>query len=272
MKRLVITQGGSILKLKAQDDLIVRIDNKIIFGCEESKFQEFKRGDILTDDDGWFWIFKEYSERGNYHYRYARWRPSDNDICFMDVYVVDPKNPRYATPEQAQMLFDAIEKKGKRWDAEKYEFVDIKYTPSVGDCVKTNYRGNVCFFEVVEKTSKYIKPNVYISSQKEITTSEFGWNLLNREIIFTKISKEELQAEFKQCGYEYNFETHKAEKLRWKPKHEESYWFVSPSGKIRRSDWFDYELDFNRFNVNNCHKTEEAAQKFMDYMKNYKSE
>ena len=44
---------------------------------------------------------------------------------------------RYATEEEKQKLFDALEKEGLTWDAEKKAVVDLKWKPKIGD--KYNY-------------------------------------------------------------------------------------------------------------------------------------
>ena len=88
---------------------------------------EFKDGDILTYC-GFIFIFKNKDERvvySNVSY------DTDNkdyirlnaDIPFAsNSFIVDFK---YATEEEKQQLFDALAKKGKAWDSDKKQLVDL---------------------------------------------------------------------------------------------------------------------------------------------------
>ena len=88
---------------------------------------EFKDGDILTYC-GFIFIFKNKDERVVYsHVSYD----TDNKDCIRlnadipfasNSFIVDFK---YATEEEKQQLFDALAKKGKQWDAEKKQIIDL---------------------------------------------------------------------------------------------------------------------------------------------------
>ena len=94
---------------------------------EIKKRPEFKNGDILTCN-GFIFIFKNKDERvvySNVSY------DTDNKVCIRlnadipfasNSFIVDFK---YATEEEKQRLFDALAKKGKQWDAEKKQIVDL---------------------------------------------------------------------------------------------------------------------------------------------------
>ena len=96
----------------------------------------------------------------------------------------------------------------------KQTFECEKYIPKVGDCVKYD---NGAIFECTghDGTNDPISGIDYI--YKNEVTQENNHIGFNSEFIFTQITTEELQAEFNKLGYEYNFETHTAEKIRWKP-------------------------------------------------------
>ena len=58
-----------------------------------------------------------------------------NRYAFKDGYVYGVDNLRPATPEEAQLLFDALEKEGWRWNAEKKELEKIPEPLKAGDLV-----------------------------------------------------------------------------------------------------------------------------------------
>lgn len=173
---------------------------------------EFKKGDILA-------------------YTYNRLKPSvfiynneSESFCCLDLqditipvsYNVDfcaDLRIRHATDTEKQILFDALAKAGKAWDAEKKEIVDLKYIPKVGDCVKIDFESFTGFAHLskIEKGKNYY--HAMVDDDNFLTIND--WYDSNWD--YTKITPDELQAEFNKLGYEYNFETHTAKKLRWKP-------------------------------------------------------
>ena len=95
---------------------------------EIEKPLQFKDGDILTYC-GFIFIFKNKDER--VVYSHASFDTDNED--YVVVYDVDIlfvtnnsiKHFKYATEEEEQQLFDALAKKGKQWDAEKKQIVDL---------------------------------------------------------------------------------------------------------------------------------------------------
>ena len=142
-------------------------------------------------------------------------------------------------------------------------FESEKYIPKVGDCVKSNYRGFVCIFEVVKKSDNYISTKVTIDNYKEIESAEdlVQWNYTDCETTFEKITNEQLQSEFNKLGYEYNFETHEATKIKWKPFKGEEYYCVSTGCKVIPTINDDLSGDREMIKIGNCYRTPEDAEK-----------
>ena len=108
----------------------------------EKAQSEFKDGDILlykrTDFKHSIFIL---DTNRNYEMR--------SYVCFvigreyidydMPVYNLNTNRFRYATEEEKQLLFDALAKENKAWDAEKKQIVDLKpeWTPKTFDRVIT---------------------------------------------------------------------------------------------------------------------------------------
>ena len=99
------------------------------------KQTEFKDGDVVVTDavpslcySKCIFILKGDFNTGescaNY---YIFYNINNNDFCFdvLDTEIRD-RNIHLATEEEKQHLFDALAKKGKTWDAEKKQIVDLK--------------------------------------------------------------------------------------------------------------------------------------------------
>ena len=98
---------------------------------EIEKQPEFKDGDILTYD-GFIFIFKNKDESVVYPHATCDIGNKDNVVC--NEYKPFASNRhikdfKYATEEEKQRLFDALAKKGKQWDAEKKQIVDMQFKP-----------------------------------------------------------------------------------------------------------------------------------------------
>lgn len=92
---------------------------------------EFKDGDILcvidsSDDYHYILIYKGQDDK--HIYRYVTMFENNSLHIRKDAHLTKPKDysMRYATEEEKQQLFDALAKKGKAWDAEKKQIVDLK--------------------------------------------------------------------------------------------------------------------------------------------------
>ena len=98
---------------------------------------EFKDGDILYATDwisGYIYINKEPKSNidicycyklsgGGYLHICNLVNPYD---CTLPSIAIKEKETRFATESEKQQLFDALAKKGKAWDAEKKEVIDLK--------------------------------------------------------------------------------------------------------------------------------------------------
>ena len=95
---------------------------------EIEKQPEFKDGDILAciSSKGCIFIFIFRCLSANLVSYYVNKDTCDN-LFFANSFIQhNEHNIRYATEEEKQQLFDALEKEGKAWDAEKKEFIDLK--------------------------------------------------------------------------------------------------------------------------------------------------
>ena len=92
---------------------------------------EFKDGDILCviDNSNDYHYILIYKGQDKEHiYRYVTMFEDNSLHIRKDAHLTKPEDysMRYATDEEKQQLFDALEKEGKAWDAEKKQIVDLK--------------------------------------------------------------------------------------------------------------------------------------------------
>lgn len=101
----------------------------------------------------------------------------------------------------------------------------------------------------------------------EVYTNNYmglGWGVAWK---VTKITREELQAEFNKLGYEYDFNTHTAKRIEWRPKLGEAIWYLGHyfNNLIVESEEFDgVKGDINVF------RTRELAESALELIKNAK--
>jgi hypothetical protein len=58
------------------------------------------------------------------------------------------------------------------------------------------------------------------------------------------------------------------ESTRWKPKYVEEYYYLSGDGSVGRETFDDeFDIDNDRFEIGNCFKTKEEAERVVEYLK-----
>ena len=123
---------------------------------------EFKDGDIVMSDSGTIVLVRGISlTRKIYYHAYMR-----NEYIYInpiegEFFSRISRIKRFATDSEKQQLFDALAKKGKAWDAEKKQIVDLKpkceFKPFdrvlVRNCKSENWRANL--FGYIDKDGFY---------------------------------------------------------------------------------------------------------------------
>lgn len=123
---------------------------------------EFKDGDIVMSDSGTIVLVRGISlTKKIYYHAYMR-----NEYIYInqvkgEFFSRISRIKRFATDSEKQQLFDALSKKGKRWDAEKKEVVDLKPKVElkpfdkvlVRDSKSDNWRANL--FGYIDKDEYY---------------------------------------------------------------------------------------------------------------------
>jgi signal peptidase I len=120
---------------------INQVGNRIVLEMIPEERKEPKPGDVMINDSGSVYIFKEINANGGFHNNFA-WLGKDGSLeiegtCY-------PGRP--ATSEEAQPLFAALQKAGKRWRPKTMQIEDIG--PKPGD-IMINKFGSVYIFKNV---------------------------------------------------------------------------------------------------------------------------
>lgn len=128
----------------------------------EKAQSEFKDGDIVMSDSGTIVLVRGISlTRKIYYHAYMR-----NEYIYInqvegEFFSRISRIKRFATDSEKQQLFDALEKEGKAWDAEKKQIVDLKPKVElkpfdrvlVRNCKSENWRANL--FGYIDKDGFY---------------------------------------------------------------------------------------------------------------------
>ena len=114
--------------------------NSLIVATYKRDVAEFKAGDILIDayDDykpsAYISIFKEKSKIDDYNFSaFIVFEIYAGKFRHPSKYWDEIKNNRLATEEEKQLLFDALKKQGKRWNAEALEIEELDISEIVVD-------------------------------------------------------------------------------------------------------------------------------------------
>ncbi|MBK5723033.1 hypothetical protein JGH11_19370 [Dysgonomonas sp. Marseille-P4677] len=131
---------------------MIDYENRLVIIEPKEKKQEFKKGDIFYETfvgGRLVGIFNKKEGLDEYSF-IARLFINTDRLYIYDIGTIE-NNARLATPSEQQILFDALAKEGKYWDAEALEVKDfIKVPESVGiyktvsDVQQNKYGDNLC--------------------------------------------------------------------------------------------------------------------------------
>lgn len=243
---------------------IEQVGNQLITTFEP----EFKKGDILTGEyRGLANIIVLDFISGSTVYL-CRYSVEHNSLNSNRASMVSLFKLRFATESEKQLLFDALAKEGKQWNAETLQIEDLKVVPKVGDCVKI--KGHGCFYYSIVSSffSENNRHNVHFGSylfkdddECFICNGNGEWGLSDCEVL----SKVQFQKELNELGFEYNFDNGTISELKWKPKHGEKYYYLN-------SEYTEYVTDFKpdnqRISIGNYFKTEKECEEAIEKIKN----
>lgn len=100
---------------------VEQVGNRIVVEMVPEERKEPKPGDVMVNNSGNVYIFKEVVDDHN-HEHYA-WLGTSGRLAINTNTKCNPGRP--ATPEEAQPLWDALKKAGKRWNSETMQVEDV---------------------------------------------------------------------------------------------------------------------------------------------------
>lgn len=139
MKTLKIkTENGFEHSINCNDSDIITIDGNVIF-VEGEKYVP-KIGDILLTDNvacSMIYIYKE--NHSYFRIGYFAMLVDDSSIVhynnWLDCENNGMSNKRLATESEKKILFDALAKDGKFWNAETMEIEELRWKPKRGEVI-----------------------------------------------------------------------------------------------------------------------------------------
>lgn len=110
-------------------------------------------GDVMVNEHGSVYILKAVASK--HTHRHHAWLGRDGRVVFDESAI----SGRPATPEEAQPLFDALKKAGKRWNAETMQVEEIPESDRILEWVekhlKDGYYNHEDVAEVIEAYLNY---------------------------------------------------------------------------------------------------------------------
>lgn len=132
---------------------VEQVGNRIVVEMVPEERREPKPGDVMINDRGSVYIFKEVISKNEH--RYYAWLGSCGGVAYNGIAI--PGRP--ATPEEAQPLWDALKKAGKRWNPETMEVEDVPESTRIREWVQEHLKGGFYtqddISEVIENYLKY---------------------------------------------------------------------------------------------------------------------
>ena len=131
---------------------IEQVGNRIVVKMVPKEDEDPKPGGVMINTHGSVYIFKESD--GDKHNFYA-WLGESGRLSISGV--CEPGRP--ATPEEAQPLFDALKKAGKRWNPETMQVEDVPESTRILEWVEGHlndvYYSKQCIAKMIGYYLKY---------------------------------------------------------------------------------------------------------------------
>ena len=174
---------------------------------------------------------------------------------------------RPATNSEKQILFDALAKEGKQWNAETLQIEDMKVIPKADDCVRYEYKGEKYGYLVCKYTDNmncHTKGDIYGCGSKRVKKGKADISL---DSIFEILTPTQFQFELSYLGFVYNFENDTITVKKWIPKNGEVYFYFDSELSLKKHDYDVFDSDNERIKNGNCFKTKSECKAAIDKIK-----
>src|SRR5690554_3530811 len=177
---------------------VEQVGNRIVVEMVPEDVKTPKPGDVMVNTNGSVYIFKEVLDY-NTHRDFV-WLGEDGRLAIGETCY----SGRHATSEEAQPLFDALKKAGKKWNPETMKVEEL---PKPGD-VMVNTHGSVYIFK---EAVNYNNHHHYARLGKS-GRLHFGW-ACNPGRPATPEEAQPLWDALKKAGKRWNAETMQVEEI-----------------------------------------------------------
>ena len=114
------------------------------------------------------------------------------------------------------------------------------------------------------KRYKLLKDTPAFKAGAECYIEEAGNMVPCRGISYTIVHKDQLE---KDPNILTDWFEEIKEPTRWKPEIDQEYYLLGSDSSVKVDEWCDLSTDRNRFEIGNCFKTEEEAERAVEYLK-----
>ena len=133
---------------------VEQVGNRIVVEMVPEDVKEPKPGDVMINKDRSVYIFKGVVDDHN-HKHYA-WLGTSGRLAINTNTMCNPGRP--ATPEEAQPLWDALKKAGKRWNPHTMVVEDVSEIDRIREWVEEHIKdGYYNHEDVAEAIEGYLK-------------------------------------------------------------------------------------------------------------------
>ncbi|MGL5732324.1 MAG: hypothetical protein ACRCX5_14540 [Bacteroidales bacterium] len=229
----------------------------------------FEVGDIYVSKDGDCLRLFEGVDDDGCAIRRGSYSKKNNKFFFSEHAIACGKANTYtkATPEQESLFNHKCLENGVWFDQSNNKWIKLKegniynIESWIGVLVSSNINGYVSLNNSFRNNMYSLEVNISSLCVHDISepSSEMLFNYFDR-----------LKEEVRQLNECNNY----VEDIRWKPKKEDEYWYVSNSFEPIETKYNNCAHDTHLISVGNCFKTKEETLKAIEYIKecwkNYK--
>lgn len=282
-------------------DKMIQEYGESICGKKVQKYEP-KDGDFVYVKAGYEHIAIFKKEVGEGMYVYANWNMSFS----VSKIIIDDSRPlccihdlreiRPATEREKKILIDQLAKVNKKWNEETKTIEDVRWRAKDGDFVKIEQEGKLYFAPDLGIGYSEKEPNIGIFKSIEMNKGKellFCYITLIRDSQYevllpleheghtysvgevsnlkvspaTEAEKKLLIDKVAEVNKRWNEEKKCLENVRWRAKKGKLYRWVSADGYVKESTDEHGECDNCYYNSGNYFKTEEAAEKVAEQIR-----
>lgn len=113
--------------------------------------------------------------------------------------------------------------------------VKESYVPKKGDCVmvKPTDLSILYWCKLTDTTATLSYFKILVNSRLETSKNGF-FEKINENLIYAKITPEELKAKYAEAGYDWDYKTDTIKPLKWMPKNGDEVWWLNSFFELQK--------------------------------------